>query len=112
MAAVAKKDVKDQKLFNFAWTGKDKAGKVVKGELRAPGEAAVTTSLRRQGIQVKSVKKVSSRGGKKITDKDITIFTRQLAVMMKAGVPLLQAFDIVGRGHGNHIWIGRGIKRR
>jgi type IV pilus assembly protein PilC len=101
MAAVAKKDVKDQKLFNFAWTGKDKAGKVVKGELRAPGEAAVTTSLRRQGIQVKSVKKVSSRGGKKITDKDITIFTRQLAVMMKAGVPLLQAFDIVGRGHGN-----------
>src|SRR5436190_7669855 len=101
MAAVAKKDVKDQKLFNFAWTGKDKAGKVVKGEVRAAGEAAVTTSLRRQGINVSSVKKVSSRGGKKITDKDITIFTRQLAVMMKAGVPLLQAFDIVGRGHGN-----------
>src|SRR5436190_8894487 len=101
MAAVAKKDVKDQKLFNFAWTGKDKAGKVVKGELRAPGEAAVTTSLRRQGINVSSVKKVSSRGGKKITDKDITVFTRQLAVMMKAGVPLLQAFEIVGRGHSN-----------
>jgi type IV pilus assembly protein PilC len=101
MAAVAKKDVKEQKLFNFAWTGKDKSGKVVKGELRAAGEAAVTTSLRRQGINVSSVKKVSSRGGKKITEKDITIFTRQLAVMMKAGVPLLQAFDIVGRGHGN-----------
>src|SRR5438477_10674003 len=101
MAAVAKKDVKDQKLYNYAWTGKDKAGKVVKGEVRAPGEAAVTTTLRRQGIQVQSVKKVSARGGKKITDKDITIFTRQLAVMMKAGVPLLQAFDIVGRGHAN-----------
>jgi type IV pilus assembly protein PilC len=101
MAAVAKKDVKDQKLFNFAWTGKDKQGKVVKGELRAVGEAAVTSQLRRQGIQVKTVKKVSSRGGKKITEKDITVFTRQLAVMMKAGVPLLQAFDIVGRGHGN-----------
>src|SRR6186997_2019553 len=101
MAAVAKKDVKDQKLYNYAWTGKDKAGKVVKGELRAPGEAAVTTTLRRQGIQVSSVKKVSQRGGKKVTEKDITIFTRQLAVMMKAGVPLLQAFDIVGRGHSN-----------
>jgi type IV pilus assembly protein PilC len=102
MAAVAKKEAKsEQKLYNFAWTGKDKAGKVVKGEVRAPGEAAVTTTLRRQGIQVKSVRKVSSRGGKKITDKDITVFTRQLAVMMKAGVPLLQAFDIVGRGHSN-----------
>jgi type IV pilus assembly protein PilC len=101
MAAVAKKDVKEQKLYNFAWTGKDKAGKVVRGELRAPGEAAVTTTLRRQGINVSSVKKVSARGGKKITEKDITVFTRQLAVMMKAGVPLLQAFDIVGRGHAN-----------
>jgi type IV pilus assembly protein PilC len=101
MAAVAKKDVKDQKLYNYSWSGKDKTGKVVKGELRAPGEAAVTTTLRRQGINVSSVKKVSSRGGKKITDKDITVFTRQLAVMMKAGVPLLSAFDIVGRGHNN-----------
>ena len=101
MAAVAKKDVKDQKLYNYAWTGKDKAGKVVKGEVRAGGEAIVAANLRRQGIQVQSVKKVSQRGGKKITEKDITIFTRQLAVMMKAGVPLLQAFDIVGRGHNN-----------
>jgi type IV pilus assembly protein PilC len=101
MAAVAKKDIKEQKLFNFAWTGKDKSGKVVKGELRAAGDNIVVAQLRRQGIQVQSVKKVSSRGGKKITEKDITVFTRQLAVMMKAGVPLLQAFDIVGRGHSN-----------
>ena len=101
MAAVAKREVKDVKLYNFAWTGKDKAGKVVRGELRAGGESLVAANLRRQGIQVTSVKKVSQRGGKKITDKDITIFTRQLAVMMKAGVPLLQAFDIVGRGHAN-----------
>src|SRR5260221_12030019 len=101
MAAIAKKDAKDAKLYNFAWTGKDKTGKVVKGETRAPGEAAVTTSLRRQGIQVTKVSKVSSRGGKKITDKDITVFPRQLAVMMKAGGPLLSAFDIVGRGHSN-----------
>jgi type IV pilus assembly protein PilC len=101
MAAVAKKPGQDQKLYNYAWTGKDKAGKVVKGEVRAGGEAIVAANLRRQGIQVQSVKKVSQRGGKKITEKDITIFTRQLAVMMKAGVPLLQAFDIVGRGHSN-----------
>jgi type IV pilus assembly protein PilC len=101
MAAVAKKPGQDVKQFNYAWTGKDKSGKVVKGELRAAGDAAVAATLRRQGIQVQSVKKVSMRGGKKITEKDLTIFTRQLAVMMKAGVPLLQAFEIVGRGHAN-----------
>jgi type IV pilus assembly protein PilC len=103
MAAIAKKPEtgKDVKLNNYAWTGKDKAGKVVRGELRAGGENIVRGQLRRQGITVTNVKKVSQRGGKKITDKDITIFTRQLAVMMKAGVPLLQAFDIVGRGHAN-----------
>jgi len=102
MAAVAKKPTSsDAKQFNYAWTGKDKAGKIIKGETRAPGEAAVTSNLRRQGIQVTSVKKVRQGSGKSITEKDITIFTRQLAVMMKAGVPLLQAFDIVGRGHAN-----------
>src|SRR5687768_12879809 len=101
MAAVAKKPGQDVKQFNFSWTGKDKAGKVIKGEVRAPGESAVAANLRRQGIQVQSIKKVRQGGGKKITEKDITIFTRQLAVMMKAGVPLLQAFDIVGRGHAN-----------
>ncbi len=103
MAAIAKKpdSSKDVKLYNYAWTGKDKTGKVIRGELRAGGENVVLAQLRRQGVQVTNVKKVSLRGGKKITEKDITIFTRQLAVMMKAGVPLLQAFDIVGRGHGN-----------
>jgi len=101
MAAVAKREAKDVKLKNFAWTGKDKQGKIVRGELRAGGESLVAANLRRQGIQVTSVKKVSQRRGKKVTEKDITLFTRQLAVMMKAGVPLLQAFDIVGRGHGN-----------
>jgi type IV pilus assembly protein PilC len=102
MAAVAKRDTgKDIKQYNFSWTGKDKSGKVVRGEVRAGGENIVLAQLRRQGIQVTNVKKVSQRGGKKITDKDITMFTRQLAVMMKAGVPLLQSFDIVGRGHSN-----------
>ena len=102
MAAVAKKPAaSDKKEFNYTWSGKDKSGKVVTGQIRAAGESLAVATLRRQGIQVSSVKKVSARGGKKITEKDITIFTRQLAVMMKAGVPLLQAFEIVGRGHAN-----------
>jgi type IV pilus assembly protein PilC len=73
----------------------------VRGELRAGGEAIVNVTLRRQGILVTKVKKKVYRSGKKITDKDLTMFTRQLATMMKAGVPLLQSFDIVGRGHAN-----------
>ena len=106
MAAVAKKppqrDSKGEvKLYNFTWSGKDRAGKVVKGEMRAGGQHVVIAALRRQGITVSSVRKARLGSGKKITDKDITVFTRQLAVMMKAGVPLLQAFDIVGKGHAN-----------
>mgnify|MGYP003482327839 FL=1 len=85
----------------YAWEGKDKSGKTVRGELRAGGEAIVNVTLRRQGIMVTKVKKRVYRTGKKITDKDLTMFTRQLATMMKAGVPLLQAFDIVGKGHAN-----------
>jgi type IV pilus assembly protein PilC len=102
MAAVAKRDAgKEIKLYNYSWTGKDRGGKTVRGEVRAAGDHIVLAQLRRQGIQVTNVKKVSQRGGKKVSDKDITFFTRQLAVMMKAGVPLLQAFDIVARGHSN-----------
>jgi type IV pilus assembly protein PilC len=85
----------------YAWEGKDKSGKTVRGELRAGGEAVVKVTLRRQGIMVTKVKKKAYRSGKKITDKDLTLFTRQLATMMKAGVPLLQSFDIVGKGHAN-----------
>jgi len=85
----------------FAWEGKDKTGKTVRGELRAGGVAVVNVTLRRQGIMVTKVKKKVYRSGKKVTDKDITLFTRQLATMMKAGVPLLQAFDIVGKGNAN-----------
>ena len=85
----------------FAWEGKDRAGKTIKGELRANGEATVNATLRRQGILVTKVKKKSFTSGKKITDKDISLFTRQLATMMKAGVPLLQSFDIVAKGHSN-----------
>lgn len=90
------------KQMTYQWEGKDKKGKVLKGEMRAAGEAVVNATLRRQGITVTKVKKQSSFAAKgKITDKDITIFTRQLATMMKSGVPLLQAFDIVGKGHSN-----------
>ena len=85
----------------FAWEGKDKSGKTVRGELRAGGEAVVNVTLRRQGIMVTKVRKKTYRSGKRIKDKDISLFTRQLATMMKAGVPLLQAFDIVGKGHAN-----------
>jgi type IV pilus assembly protein PilC len=85
----------------FEWEGKDKNGKVVRGEMRAGGEAMVNASLRRQGILVNKVKKRRTAGGRSIKQKDIAIFTRQLATMMKAGVPLLQAFDIVARGSTN-----------
>src|SRR5690606_9036411 len=85
----------------FTWEGKDRSGKVVKGEVRAPGENMVKASLRRQGILVTKVKKKRVSGGKRIKEKDLALFTRQLATMMKAGVPLLQAFDIVAKGHAN-----------
>jgi type IV pilus assembly protein PilC len=89
------------KEFVYAWEGKDKTGKTVRGEMRAGGETIVNVTLRRQGIMVTKVKKKAYRSGKKIQDKDLTLFTRQLATMMKAGVPLLQSFDIVGKGHAN-----------
>lgn len=101
MAAAAKAAGKDVKVFLYTWEGKDKTGKLVKGEMRASGENIVNATLRRQGIQNAKVKKARAGSGKKITDQDITFFTRQLATMMKAGVPLLQAFDIVAKGHSN-----------
>jgi type IV pilus assembly protein PilC len=96
--ATAKAVAKD---FVFEWEGKDRAGKVVRGELRAVGENQVQAALRRQGILTSKIKKRRMRSGQKIKPKDIAIFTRQLATMMKAGVPLLQSFDIVGRGNAN-----------
>jgi type IV pilus assembly protein PilC len=97
-ATAAAKGVKD---FVFEWEGKDRNGKVVKGELRAGGEAMVSATLRRQGILVNKVRKRRTSGGTAIKQKDIAVFTRQLATMMRAGVPLLQAFDIVARGATN-----------
>ncbi len=85
----------------YTWEGKDKTGKVVRGEIRAAGEAMVQAMLRRQGVQVSKVRKHKMARGGRISDKDIALFTRQLATMMKSGVPLLQAFDIAMKGSGN-----------
>ncbi len=103
MATAAKpiKKASGIKEYTFTWEGKDKSGKVLRGDMRAGGEAVVQTTLRRQGILVTKVKKQAFKRGGKVTEKDITLFTRQLATMMKAGVPLLQAFDIVGKGASN-----------
>ena len=97
-AVAAKGRVKE---IVFEWEGKDKNGKPVRGEMRAGGEAMVNASLRRQGIMVGKVKKRRTSGGKAIKQKDIAVFTRQLSTMMRAGVPLIQAFDIVARGSTN-----------
>ncbi|WP_018152085.1 type II secretion system F family protein [Leeia oryzae] len=101
--AVAKNTAKtaSSKEGMFAWEAKDKAGKVVKGEMRAVSKEVVAAQLRRQNLQPVLVKPAKRSRGKRITDQDITLFTRQLATMMKSGVPLLQSFDIVARGHGN-----------
>jgi len=85
----------------FLWVGKNKSGKEVRGEMQAPSEAVVNATLRRQGILVTRISRQRFRRGGKVTEKDVSLFTRQLATMMKSGVPLLQTFDIVGRGHDN-----------
>ncbi len=92
---------KDTKESVFEWEGKDRNGKQVRGETRAAGENQVQAALRRQGVTATKIKKRKMSAGSSIKPKDLAIFTRQLATMMKAGVPLLQAFDIVGRGNPN-----------
>ena len=85
----------------FLWEGKDRSGRLVQGELRTSSRSRVDALLRRQGVTVLRMKKKPSQRLRKISEKDICVFTRQLATMMKAGVPLLQSFDIVARGHAN-----------
>ncbi len=97
-AALPRRDVKE---FVFLWEGVDRNNRQLRGETRAASETVATTNLRRQGIRVTKLKKQTFRGGKKITDRDVAFFTRQLATMLRAGVPLLQAFEIVARGHSN-----------
>ncbi len=101
MATAGAKKTSEIKEPTFVWEGKNKEGKTMRGEMRAASINVVQSTLRRQGVTSVKVKKQSFRMGGKITEKDITLFTRQLATMMKSGVPLLQSFDIVGRGHAN-----------
>lgn len=94
------------KFDSYVWEGVDKQGKKTKGEMEAASVAFVNATLRRQGINPVKVQKRSSglfkaARKKKITPKDIAIFTRQLATMLAAGIPVAQAFDIVGKGHEN-----------
>ena len=96
--AKAKSSTKE---YLFSWEGKDKRGKFVKGDMAAPSEAIVSNVLRRQGILGIKVKRSHMGRKKRVTEKDITLFTRQLATMLKSGVPLIQAFDIVAKGHAN-----------
>src|SRR6188474_964182 len=93
-----KSDVRE---FTYLWEGVDRNNRQLRGESKAASETVVTSNLRRQGIRVVKIKKQSFRGGRSVSEKDITFFTRQLATMLKAGVPLLQAFEIVARGHSN-----------
>lgn len=94
-----------EELLSFIWVGADRTGAQQKGELSSRSELLARAELRRQGIRVikirKKAKPLFSAGKKKITTKDIAVFSRQLATMLSAGVPLVQAFEIVGRGHDN-----------
>lgn len=88
----------------FLWEGTDRRGKKIKGKSMAANEAAVRADLRRQGVVPSRIKKQSKglfSGTAKITTTDIAIFSRQLATMLSAGIPLVQAFEIVGNGHEN-----------
>jgi type IV pilus assembly protein PilC len=98
--AAARSDLKVREQ-TFLWEGVDRNNKPMRGELRAVSETVASTNLRRQGIRVLKIKRQSYSGGRSISDKDLTFFTRQLATMLKAGVPLLQSFDIIARGHSN-----------
>src|SRR5512141_3070839 len=97
----AARGAREVKTFIFNWEGVDKNNRTMRGDMRAASETVVTSTLRRQGIRVIRVKRLNLRGGGTIKERDVTFFTRQLSTMMRAGVPLLQAFDIVARGHSN-----------
>ncbi|MGB5625723.1 MAG: type II secretion system F family protein [Woeseiaceae bacterium] len=88
----------------FLWEGTDRNGKKVKGKSLADNEASVRADLRRQGVvptRIRKQRKSMFSGGGKIETADIAIFSRQLATMLSAGIPLVQAFEIVGNGHEN-----------
>lgn len=85
----------------FNWEGRDKKGTRVKGRSLAPDEAALRAELRRQGIAASRIRKQSQsfKSGGKVKPEDIAVFSRQLATMLAAGIPMVQAFEIVGNGN-------------
>ncbi|HEV8258296.1 MAG TPA: type II secretion system F family protein [Casimicrobiaceae bacterium] len=99
--AIAQRRDTRVKEYTYLWEGVDRNNRNVRGEIKAASETVVTSNLRRQGIRIRKLKRQTFRGGGRVNEKDITFFTRQLATMLKAGVPLLQAFEIVARGHRN-----------
>ena len=101
MATATAQRKSDVKEHTFLWEGVDRNNRQVRGETKAASETVVTSNLRRQGIRITKIKRQTFRGGKRVSEKDVTFFTRQLATMLKAGVPLLQSFEIVARGHSN-----------
>ena len=88
-----------KKEIQFLWEGKDKRGNKVRGKSLAANEQALRADLRRQGVAATRVKTPSKRGGGKVQPQDIAVFARQLATMMAAGIPMVQAFEIIGNGH-------------
>jgi type IV pilus assembly protein PilC len=90
-----------KKETQFLWEGKDKRGNKVRGKSLAPNEASLRADLRRQGVAATRVKTQSNafRSGGKVSNEDIAVFSRQLATMMSAGIPMVQAFEIIGNGH-------------
>lgn len=90
-----------KKAHTYTWEARDRAGKLLRGEMAGAGESFVSVSLRRQGLTPMAIKRKRFARGKSIKDKDVTVFTRQMSTMMRAGVPLLQSFDIVAKGHSN-----------
>jgi type IV pilus assembly protein PilC len=101
MATAKPRKPAEAPLSTFVWEGKDRSGKIMRGEIKAQTEAVAQATLRRQGMSITKLKKRKQGSGGSITEKDICLFTRQLATMTKSGVPLLQAFDIVGKGASN-----------
>ncbi|HTP47342.1 MAG TPA: type II secretion system F family protein [Casimicrobiaceae bacterium] len=97
-AIAQRREVKE---YTFLWEGVDRNNRHVRGETKAASEAVVNSSLRRQGIRITKLRRQTFRGGGRVNERDITFFTRQLSTMLKAGVPLLQCFEIVARGHRN-----------
>ena len=91
-AALQRRDVKE---YIFLWEGVDRNARQLHGETRAASETVVRTNLRRQGIRVTKIKRQTFRGGKKVTEKDVTMFTRQLATMLKAGITSLEEIEAV-----------------